>query len=157
MEYNCTTKILPQIAAQFRPWLENQRATGTPEPGSKASEKSHDGDTEMSDVGFDLDEMDWGDEMDVTPVPAEGSDDATLERLAYKVLGDMLGLDAEAPTRLKMGEYKVLGLNGRTTSGVSYSLRGLASSASAPVTPVKPNRSRKRRRTESPDVETPTQ
>lgn len=57
MEFNSTRKILPQIAAQFRPWLQSQVAVmPAPPPANPA-------DTEMSDVDReeDLSDAEMGD------------------------------------------------------------------------------------------------
>jgi hypothetical protein len=139
MEYNCTKKILPQIAAQFRPWLQSQTATLTTE------QSTNDADTEIKDA-----------DTEPTDTMAESNEDnQTLELLAYKVLGDMLGLAKGAPQRMKMDDYRLLGLKGSTNRGQSYSTRGLSISSPAPVTPVKPHRSRKRALS-PPGLETPT-
>jgi hypothetical protein len=73
------------------------------------------------------------------------------------VLGDMLGLAKEAPSRLKMDDYRDLGLESVTNSGLSYSTHRLTDSAQAPVTSVKPHQSRKRALSPSPlGLESPT-
>lgn len=82
MEFNNATKVLPQIAAQYRPFLERQ-------------------------------------------VPESSEDrDATIEQLANQLLNHMLGLGPDCADRLAMGDYKDLGLEGKSKSGRRYSLRG---------------------------------
>lgn len=85
MEYNCTKRILPQIAAQFCPWLQSQEASLTTE---QSKSESNDADTEINDA-----------DTEPTDTMAESNEDnQTLEPLTYKVLGDMFGLAKGPPT-----------------------------------------------------------
>ncbi|KAJ5162548.1 Helicase C-terminal [Penicillium capsulatum] len=171
-EHNCTKKILPQIAAQFRPWLQTQVATlATTGSTDTPTDPSNDVDPD-TEVDADLTDLDADTEMtDVDPTSPDTKvesppdavadaiqEDEALEEHAYQVLGDMLGLAKAAPNRLGMKDHRDLGLSGVTRKGKSYSTRGLASSAPKPVTPVKPHRSRKRAMSPSsltPDSKTP--
>jgi hypothetical protein len=130
MEYNCTKKIHPQIAAQFRPWLQSQVTTRTTAQDD-ANAEVNDRDAEMLDA-----------EAEMTDPDAESSDNhaATnneddLRQLACQVLADMLGIANEAPPRLKMDDYRQLSLKGSTNRGQKYSIRGLLSSAPCSIDP----------------------
>ncbi|KAJ5589471.1 hypothetical protein N7537_012149 [Penicillium hordei] len=94
MEFNNTTKVLPQIAAQYRPFLEKQIS------------------------------------------PSVDNRDDTIERLANQLLNHMLGIGPDCVNRLKMEDYKDLGLEGKSKSGRQFSLRGSSKRlASDPASP----------------------
>jgi hypothetical protein len=159
VEYNCTRKILLQVAAQFRPYLEAEGAHATrliAAPSTLIATPAAlpvltDDSATPHDVATSEGAPTPADgltpsEDDITPLVSSinRAEDPVLSRLAYKVLTEILGLALDAPNWLEMGDYHTLGLNGQTSNGIFYSTRGLKSSDLTPVTPIKAHRARKR-------------
>jgi hypothetical protein len=102
MEANSTKKILPQIAAQFRPWLEGQlkgapvftvtSSKGKDKGKAKAKANDDDDDTEMAEAGDDSDtEMALDPESTDPPTGKEpqGDSDDDLSSISSGALSEL--------------------------------------------------------------------
>ncbi|KGO38096.1 Helicase, C-terminal [Penicillium expansum] len=153
MEYNSTRKILPQIAAQFRPWLQTQipsvaahapvaqsaaiqaaaaqsaaaRVAGrlsSPLPAAQPNITPSASPTLSSQ--YDDNSSDPPPKKPVSDVlhTTAAIDRVDMDRIAYGLLAEILGIAPGMPSRLDMGEHHDLGLLGETAGGIQYSTRG---------------------------------